>query len=83
MVVPAKIELAAVLFGDVLDGDEGFQGGEDFGGGEDEDLGDGDGVEPALDPAPDGGEEARSADDLKECKELVPSLPQTAVRERF
>lgn len=83
MVVPAKIELAAVLFGNVLDGDEGFQGGEDFGGGEDEDLGDGDGVEPALDPAPDGGEEARGADDLKKPEELVPNLPHTAPRERF
>ena len=32
--------------------------------GEDEDLGGGDGVEPFLDPAPDGGEEGGGADDL-------------------
>lgn len=79
MVIPAEVELATVLFGNVLDGDEGFEGGEDFGGGEDEDLGDGDGIEPALDPAPDSGEEARSTNDLcvekRKVRELVPNHP--------
>lgn len=63
-VVPTKIEVAAVLFGDVFDGDEGFEGGQDFCGGENENLGDGYGVEPALDPAPDSGEEGGGANDL-------------------
>lgn len=76
MIVPAKVELAAVLFGDVFDGNEGFEGREDFGRGEDEDLGDGDGVEPALDPTPDGSEETRSANDLcrkARCQSLLVS----------
>ena len=58
-----EVEVAAVLLGDVPAVDEGLEGGQDLVVREDEDLGDGDGVEPALDPAPDGGEEEGRADD--------------------
>lgn len=59
---PVKVELAAVFSGNVAGFNEGLECGLDFGFAEDEDLGDGDGVEPALYPAPDGGEEDGGAD---------------------
>lgn len=65
---PGEVEFAAVLFGDVLGVDEFSEGGLDFVGAEDEDFGDGDGVEPAFDPAPDCGEEDGRSDDLQEMR---------------
>ena len=58
------VEGAAVLLGDVGGLDEGGEGLVRFVRAEDEDLGGRDRVEPALDPAPDGGEEGGGADDL-------------------
>ena len=58
------VEGAAVLFGDVGGFDEGGEGLVRLVGAEDEDFGGGDRVEPAFDPAPDGGEEGWGADDL-------------------
>lgn len=57
------VELAAVLLGDVLWVNEGFQRGLDLVGSEHKDLGHGDGIKPALDPAPDCAEEDGRADD--------------------
>lgn len=59
-----EIELAAVFARDVFGVDVLLEGGLHVGGGEDEDFRDGDGVEPALDPAPYGREEGRGADYL-------------------
>lgn len=44
-------------------------------GGKDEDLGDGDGVKPAFDPAPDCGEERGRADDLCICQQYSGTVP--------
>lgn len=57
------VELTAVLLGDVLRVNEGFQRGLDLVGSEHKDLGHGDGIEPALYPAPDCAEEDGRADD--------------------
>lgn len=57
------VELTAILLGDVPGLDEGFQGGLHLVGSKHKDLGHGDGVEPALDPAPDGAEEDGRAND--------------------
>ena len=59
------VELATVLFGEVGRLDEGVERALHVGGGENEDFGGGDGIEPAFYPAPDGGEEGGSADDLE------------------
>lgn len=58
------IEVAAVFFGKVLWIYKFGKSGFDFVLAENKDLGDSDWIEPSLDPAPDGGEEGRSTDDL-------------------
>lgn len=68
---PVEVELATVLLGDVFNVDEGGECRENLGLREDKDLGNGDGVEPALDPAPDGSEEGGCADDLKTARMLA------------
>ena len=45
---------------------------------QDEDFGGGDRVEPLLDPAPDGGEERRSANDLARLSARTPSGMSTS-----
>jgi hypothetical protein len=42
----------------------------DVRGGKNEDLGDGDGIEPPFDPAPDGRKEAGRTDDLKDILDM-------------
>ena len=58
------VEISPVAFGEVIWVDELAQTRADFRVGEDEDLADGDGVEPAFDPAPDCGEERGGTEDL-------------------
>lgn len=62
---PFKVEVSAVFLGDIVWVYVLREGGEYVGGREDENFGHGDGVKPALDPAPDGGEEDRCANDLR------------------
>lgn len=64
-VAELEVQLAAVLLGDVLNVDVLLEGLFHVLVGEDEDLGDGNRVEPTLDPAPDGGKEGGRADDLQ------------------
>lgn len=64
-VAPLPFEVAAVLLGNAGRVHEGGEGRFYLCGREDEDLGRGDGVEPPLNPAPDGREEGRRADDLQ------------------
>jgi hypothetical protein len=61
---PFEVKTAAVLFGDVFVFNILRECGVDILRGEDENLGYSDGVKPSLDPAPDGGKEARCADNL-------------------
>lgn len=62
---PLEIETATVLLRDVFMVDVLRECGVNVLRGEDEDLRDGDGIKPALDPAPDGGKEARRSNDLR------------------
>ena len=64
---PFKVEAATILFRNVVVINVLREGGVDVLRGQDEDLGDGDGIKPALDPTPDGGKEARGTDNLRLC----------------
>lgn len=70
---PVELQLAAVLFGYVPRLDKRLQRRLDLVRAQDEDLGHGDGVKPALDPAPHGAEEHGRADDedAVECLRVV------------
>lgn len=63
-VAPIPVQFAAVLLGEAGGVHERGKDGLGFVGREDEDFGSGSWVEPALDPAPDSGEESRCSDNL-------------------